>query len=100
MFEMIDGLGQRHLQYLITGDKSWIYWDNHCRGMWAVDRDDIQPNSKHIISSEKTMISAYLCLCGFVSIEFVPDGEKYNSLFFTEIQGIPKHVSISGQGSA
>jgi hypothetical protein len=38
----------------------------------------------HIISSKKTIVSAYFCRDGFVSIEFLPDREKYNSLLFTE----------------
>jgi hypothetical protein len=53
--------------------------------MWIVERDHIQPDSKHIISSTKTTVSAHFCRGGFVSIEFLPDGQKYNSLFSTEI---------------
>jgi hypothetical protein len=33
---------------------------------------------------KKTFVSAHFPLCGFVSIEFPPMGQKYNSLFFTE----------------
>jgi hypothetical protein len=30
------------------------------------------------------MVSAYFWRCGFVSVEFLPMGQKYNSQFFTE----------------
>jgi histone-lysine N-methyltransferase SETMAR len=30
------------------------------------------------------MISVYFSCCGFVSVEFLPIGQKYNSQFFTE----------------
>jgi transposase len=30
------------------------------------------------------MVSAYFLHCGFVSVEFLPMGQKYNSQFFTE----------------
>jgi hypothetical protein len=30
------------------------------------------------------MVSVYFSRCGFVSIEFLPMGQKYNSQFFTE----------------
>jgi hypothetical protein len=52
--------------------------------MLAVDRDEIQSNSKHNTPSEKAVISTYFSRGGFASIEFFPDGQKYKSLFFTE----------------
>jgi hypothetical protein len=52
--------------------------------MWAQDRDGLAPNVKRTISSKTTMVSAYFSRCGFVSIEFLPIGQKYNSQFFTK----------------
>jgi histone-lysine N-methyltransferase SETMAR len=52
--------------------------------MWAQDRDELPPNVKRTISSKKTMVSAYFSRCGFVSLEFLPMGQKYNSKFVTE----------------
>jgi hypothetical protein len=65
-------------------DESWIYWDNQRREMWARDRDKLPPNVKRTISSKKTIVSAYFSRCGFVSVEFLPMGQKHNSPFFTE----------------
>jgi hypothetical protein len=84
MLDMMQGLGPKRQKYLITGDESWIYWDNRRGGMWAQDRDELAPNVKQTISSKKTMISAYFSRCGFVSAELLPMGQKYNSQFFTE----------------
>jgi hypothetical protein len=44
MLDMMRGLGPKQQEYLLTGDESWIYWDNHCGGMWAQDRDELPPN--------------------------------------------------------
>jgi hypothetical protein len=52
--------------------------------MWAQDRDELPPNVKRTISSKRTMVSAYFSRCGFVSVEFLPMGQKYNSPFFTK----------------
>jgi hypothetical protein len=52
--------------------------------MWAQDRDGLPPNVKRTISLKKTIFSAYFSRCGFVSVEFVPMGQKYNSQFFIE----------------
>jgi hypothetical protein len=52
--------------------------------MWAQDRDELPPNVKRTISSKATMVSAYFSRCGFVSVEFLPMKQKYNSQFFTE----------------
>jgi histone-lysine N-methyltransferase SETMAR len=84
MLEMMQGLGPKQQKYLITGDESWIYWDNQHRGMWARDRDELPPKMKRTISSKTTMVSAYFSPCGFVSVEFLPMRQKYNSPLFTE----------------
>jgi hypothetical protein len=42
--------------------------------MLAQDRDELPPNVKPMISSKKTLVSAYFSFCGFVSIEFLPTG--------------------------
>jgi histone-lysine N-methyltransferase SETMAR len=85
MLDMMQGLGPKQQKYLITGDESWIYWDDQRRGMWAQDRDELPPNVKRTISSKNTMVSAYFTRCEFVSVEFLPMGQKYNSQFFAEM---------------
>jgi histone-lysine N-methyltransferase SETMAR len=84
MLDMMQELGPKQQKYLITGDESWIYRDNQRRGMLAQDRDELPLNVKRTISSKKTMVSAYFSRCGFVPVEFLPMGQKYNSQFFTE----------------
>jgi hypothetical protein len=84
MLDMMQELGPKQHTYLITGAESWIHWDNQRDGMWAQDRDELPPNVKRTISSKRTMFSAYFSPCGFVSLQFLPIGQKYNSQFFTE----------------
>jgi histone-lysine N-methyltransferase SETMAR len=52
--------------------------------MWAQNRDEPPPNVKRTISSKTTMVSAYFSRFDFVSVEFLPMEQKYNSQFFTE----------------
>jgi histone-lysine N-methyltransferase SETMAR len=81
---MIFSLRPKQSKYLITGDESWISWDNQLRGMWAEDRDDVPRNVNRVVSFKKTMLSVYFTRWGFVSIEFLPQGQNYNSQFFIE----------------
>jgi histone-lysine N-methyltransferase SETMAR len=52
--------------------------------MWGQARDEPPPNAKGTISSRKTMVPVYFSRCDFVSVEFLPMGQKDNSQFFTE----------------
>jgi histone-lysine N-methyltransferase SETMAR len=85
MLQVMQDLGPKQRKYLITGDENWIFWDNHHRGMWAEDREEVPRNVKRMICSKETMLSPYFSRTGFVSTEFLPQGQIYNSHFFTEI---------------
>jgi hypothetical protein len=76
MLDVMQGLGPKQQKYLITGDESWIYWDNQRRGMWTQDRHELPPNVKRTISSKRTIVSAYFSRYGFVSVEFLPIWQK------------------------
>jgi hypothetical protein len=53
MLDMVQGLGLKQQKYLITGDESWIYWDNQRRGMRTEGRHELTLNVKRMISSKK-----------------------------------------------
>jgi hypothetical protein len=84
MLQTMNDFAPEQHKYLITGDETWICWDNNHRGMWVQDREDVLTNVKKMISSTETMVSAYFSLTGFVSIEFPAQEQKYNLQFFTE----------------
>jgi hypothetical protein len=50
-----------------------------------------------MICSKKTILSAYFSRTDFVSIEFLPQGQNYNSHFFTEIilPSVVKNLSVA-----
>jgi hypothetical protein len=81
---ILEQLGPRQQNHAITGDESWIYWDNYHRGQWTADCTAVPPQIRTMISSKKTMISAYFTRQGFVSIEALPETERFNSTFFIE----------------
>jgi hypothetical protein len=97
MLQVMQDFGPKQQKCLITGDERWIFWNNHHRGMWAEDREEVPPNVKRMICSKKTMLSTYFSRTGFVSIELLPQGENYNSHVFTEImiQSIIENLSVA-----
>jgi hypothetical protein len=84
MLQTMSDLEPKQHKYLITGDETWIFWDNNHRGMWVQDGEEVPANVKRMMSSTKTILSAYFSRTGFVSVEFLPQEQKYNSQFFTE----------------
>jgi hypothetical protein len=62
MLDMMQGLGPKQQKYLMTGDESWVYWDNQRRGMWAQDRDELRRNVKRTISSKNDGFGLFLAL--------------------------------------
>jgi hypothetical protein len=97
MLQLMQDLRPKQRKYLITGDENWIFWDNHHRGMWAEDREEVPPNVKRMIRSKNDVVGI-LSRTGFVSIEFLPQGQNYNSHFFTEIilPSIFENLSVAG----
>jgi hypothetical protein len=97
MPQVMQDLGPKQRKYLMTGDESWIFWDNHHHGMWTEDGEEMPPNVKRMISSKQAMLSAYFLRTGFVSIEFPPQGQNYNSHFFMEIilPSIVENLSVA-----
>jgi hypothetical protein len=65
--------------------------------MWTDNREEVPPNVKRMICSKNTMLSAYFSRTRFVSIKFLPQGQNYNSHFFTEIilPSIVENLSVT-----
>jgi hypothetical protein len=81
---ILERLGPRQQNHVIIGDESWIYWHNYHRGQGTADCAALPPQIRTMISSKKTMISAYFTRQGLVSIEALPETERFHSTFFTE----------------
>jgi hypothetical protein len=84
MFDMVSGLGPKQRKYLISGDESLASWDNNHREMCLGDTEDVLANVKRMVSSKGTMQSACFSRTGFVSIGFLPKGQRSKLQFFTE----------------
>jgi histone-lysine N-methyltransferase SETMAR len=97
MRQVMQDLGPKQRKCLITVDESWIFWDNHHRGLWVGDREEVPPNVKRMICPKKTILLAYFSRTGSVSIEFLPQGQNYNLHFFTEIilPSIVENLSVA-----
>jgi hypothetical protein len=71
--------------HFITGDECSIYWDNYLCGQWTADRAAISPRIHITTPSKKTIISVYFTRQGFVSVEALPETERFNFTFLIEI---------------
>jgi hypothetical protein len=85
ILEVLGKLSPRRKNQIITGDEYRTYSDNYHRGQWIADRVAVSPRIRTTISSKKTMISVYFTRHGFVSIEALPETERFNSVFFPKI---------------
>jgi hypothetical protein len=84
MLQVMQELGPKQRKYLITSDENWIFWDDHHHGMWAENREEVSPDIKRMTCS-KIRCYRHPSRTDFVSIEFLPQRQNYNSYFFTEI---------------
>jgi hypothetical protein len=82
LLAMMQGLASKQQTHHMTRYQSWIDWDGQRRGMRVQDRDKPLPNVKQTISSKNNGLGSSLA-SAFVSVEFLPMGQKHNSQPFT-----------------
>ena len=73
--------GPRTWNQLITGDQSWIYWDNPHTSQWVPQGNQRPIHEKHTIASKKSMITVFFGLRGFVLVNVLKKGERFNSAY-------------------
>jgi hypothetical protein len=82
MLPMMKDSGPRQQKYLIKDDKTWIFWDNNHREMWARDPEHVIINAKQMILSKKRRCYRH---GSRTRASFRPQRQEYNSQSFTEI---------------
>jgi hypothetical protein len=54
ILEVMEKLGPRQKNHVITSDECCIYWDNYHRGQWITDRRAVSPQMRTTISSKRS----------------------------------------------
>ena len=68
---------------IITGDESWIYFQNSPSYIWSKEKPNFSPKIKQNFG-KKIMISVFFSVNGIQSIIFLPKNQNFNSSFFTD----------------
>ena len=80
---------------IITGDQSWFQLSYGIEGAW-LNEDDERPECDGCkIQLTKIMVTFIWGVHGIFLIDFLPEGEKYNSSYFIENVLIPIHSKRS-----
>lgn len=68
----------------VTGDESWIYFDNRCGNEWVAPDEEPQTIPKRGVFSEKIMVTVFFSQYGIHMIDFLPQGQRFNTVYFIE----------------
>ena len=66
---------------VVTGDETWVYHEHPHDSMWAVSGGDVGTRVAHTINSKKTMITVLWTIKGFLVVDALPDGSRFNSSY-------------------
>ena len=66
---------------LITGDESWIYWNNSHTKQWIHCGEPRPTTPNHLIADKKSMLTVFFSTRGFLLINLMPQGQKFNSKY-------------------
>jgi hypothetical protein len=85
---------QYEFERILTGDKSWFFFDYFHHLCWAANPDDALEIPKQKIQSKKCLNSIIWGGPGIESLLFVSKGMKYNTTFFVEsvVPDLVEHV--------
>ena len=68
--------------YFATGDESWFYLSYDYEQMWVASGNEPSKREKKMIGSEKVLLSVYWNPNGFLLIDALPKGSKFNADYY------------------
>jgi hypothetical protein len=86
--------------HLVTGDKSWFFFDTSPRCMWTLSRDDVATKPRQQIQSKKFMFMIIWNPTGFYVVDRFLNDTKMNSAYFVTNIFAPLEEAIFPQGRA
>ena len=79
---------------IITGDESWFFFQYDYKFQYGKERSKIEYNIKPNFSLKKAMITIFFSGSGFLLVDALPKGAKFNSDYFcdTILEGLKKEI--------
>jgi len=76
---------KKNRPFVITGDESWIYFNNSEKLQWVFPWETPQVSSRKTIDSEKLLLVVFFSTSGFHLIDFVPDETTIDSDYYCSL---------------
>jgi hypothetical protein len=79
MITALDEHARTGFQYLLTGDESWMIYDQSSTRMLALDRSCVDERIRPTNDSRKTMVTVFFEVDGIALLDILPAGVKFTS---------------------
>jgi len=87
----LSSLKPQQLNHVVTGDQTWVFLRNDPSKMWGKRGENTPVRVKRSRGDKKIMLTVMFSRKGILTTDFLPIGQKFNSLHMTSVV-IPKLV--------
>lgn len=94
IIEILENNKRDNFYNIITGDQSWFYYRYDPKGRWLFHDEDAYEAPVTTIDRKKIMLTVFWNPSGFLVVDFLPEGQKYNSEYFIDNILIPLRSEI------
>jgi histone-lysine N-methyltransferase SETMAR len=84
MLEELDRHAETNFHYLLTGDESWMLYDQQPSRMWAIDREHVDTIVRPSHHARKTMVTVFFGINGPAVVKILPQGAKFTTEYFID----------------
>ena len=85
LFGTISSMGPIQRNHVVTGDQSWVFLRNEQTHIWAKRSSSTPVRVKRTQGEYKVMLTVMFSRKGVLLIDFLPDGQKFNSTHMTTV---------------
>lgn len=71
-------------KYIITGDESWIFYNNPIKQAWTLEGNSFPSNINRTIADQKIMLTVFFNAYGILLIDFKPDKCSFDSKYMVD----------------
>ena len=81
----------------LTGDESWFYLETNYEMVWLPSNESPPEKEKRMITDKKMMLTVFWIPEGFLVVDVLPHGQKFNSEYFINNILQPIYRSLSSR---
>jgi histone-lysine N-methyltransferase SETMAR len=70
---------------VITGDETWVFHENAHDSVWAASSAEAGTRVSRTIGAKKSMVSVFWTIRGFLLVDVLPEGGRFNSDYASEL---------------